>query len=116
MPLIFSYGTLQDEHVQLATFGRTLEGAPDALVGYERVSLTFTDPVLIASSGRAVHANLERSPSRQARVAGTVLILTDSELALCDAYELQARYRRQLLTLESGKQAWVYSFDGNRGQ
>ena len=28
MPLLFSYGTLQLEAVQLSTFGRRLEGAP----------------------------------------------------------------------------------------
>ena len=32
MPLLFSYGTLQQAEVQLATFGRLLQGAPDALV------------------------------------------------------------------------------------
>ena len=31
---LFTYGTLQLEEVQLATFGRVLEGRPDALVGY----------------------------------------------------------------------------------
>jgi hypothetical protein len=30
---LFSYGTLQDEAVQRATFGRTLRGTPDRL-GY----------------------------------------------------------------------------------
>ena len=31
---LFSYGTLQQENVQLATFGRRLEGRPDRLPGY----------------------------------------------------------------------------------
>ena len=114
MPLIFSYGTLQDERVQLSTFGRVLEGAPDSLVGYERLSLTFTDPALIASSGRAEHANLEYKGGRGSRVTGTVFSVTDAELEICDRYEHQARYRRQVVTLESGKQAWVYTFGGQR--
>jgi hypothetical protein len=29
MPLLFSYGTLQQENVQLATFGRLLYGQKD---------------------------------------------------------------------------------------
>src|SRR5689334_5312839 len=32
--LLFAYGTLQQEAVQLATFGRRLEGVEDALPGY----------------------------------------------------------------------------------
>jgi hypothetical protein len=32
---LFSYGTLQQEGVQLATFGRKLEGRPDQLNGYK---------------------------------------------------------------------------------
>jgi len=109
VPLIFSYGTLQEEAVQLSTFGRVLEGAPDSLIGYERVTLTFTDSALIASSGKAVHANLEHSDSKS-RVAGTRLSVTNTELEMCDGYEQRARYRRQLVTLESGNQAWVYTF------
>ena len=35
---LFSYGTLQSEAVQLATFGRRLEGKADRLIGY-RVSM-----------------------------------------------------------------------------
>jgi len=34
MPLLFSYGTLQDEPVQRATFGRKLEGSADGLSGF----------------------------------------------------------------------------------
>ena len=35
MPLVFSYGTLQEERVQLSTFGRLLQGYSDALIGFE---------------------------------------------------------------------------------
>jgi hypothetical protein len=113
---IFSYGTLQEEPVQIATFGRTVDGSPDQLFGYERVSLTLTDPDLVAATGRALHTNLARSSSRDSAVAGTCLNVTDSELELCDRYERLAAYRRQLLALESGKLAWVYTFAGNSGE
>ena len=36
MPLLFSYETLQDEHVQLSLFGRKLVGRKDCLLGYEQ--------------------------------------------------------------------------------
>ena len=35
MPLLFSYGTLQHEEVQVSTFGRKLAGEKDLIVGYE---------------------------------------------------------------------------------
>jgi hypothetical protein len=35
MPLLFSYGTLQEEKVQLSTFGRRLGGQRDELLGFE---------------------------------------------------------------------------------
>ena len=115
MPLIFSYGTLQEAPVQAATFGRKLEGEADTLRGYERVPLTLADPVLIAATGRVLHANLRRASSPDASVAGTCLFVTDRELALCDSYELLANYSRHEATLESGKTAWVYTFAGSNG-
>ena len=33
--LLFSYGTLRQREVQLATFGRELDGYVDAVIGYE---------------------------------------------------------------------------------
>ena len=39
MPLVFAYGTLQDEKVQIAAFGRLLRGHPDELVGFELSSV-----------------------------------------------------------------------------
>lgn len=35
MELLFSYGTLQQKAVQLATFGRELSGTKEVLVGYQ---------------------------------------------------------------------------------
>lgn len=35
MPLLFSYGTLQDDAVQLRTFERLLTGEPDELRGQD---------------------------------------------------------------------------------
>src|SRR4029450_1649201 len=56
MPLLFSYGTLQQEAVQMSPFGRVLHGQPDALVGFEQSLLTIEDPAFVAASGKADHA------------------------------------------------------------
>src|SRR5262249_2435417 len=49
--LLFSYGTLRQPEVQRATFGREIDGSPDAIVGYELDHVTITDPHVIATSG-----------------------------------------------------------------
>ena len=48
---LFSYGTLQDPDVQLANFGRRLDGTSDALPGYRLDWLLITDPQVIEVSG-----------------------------------------------------------------
>jgi hypothetical protein len=52
---LFAYGTLRQSNVQLATFGRLLEGSPDALPGYATAPLAISDPAVVATSGLAVH-------------------------------------------------------------
>jgi len=96
MPLLFSYGTLQHEEVQLSTFGRRLIGAPDVLAGYERSSITIDG---------GSYFTLTRG---NARVPGVVLEVTDAELSKADEYEGDFHYKRVVVTLESGKEAWVY--------
>lgn len=95
MPLIFSYGTLQREDVQMATFGRRLHGQRDELPGFE---LTIADP----------HANVTSNRRSDSRVNGMVFEITDAELAAADKYEQLAAYKRIAATLASGKQIWVY--------
>jgi hypothetical protein len=108
MPLLFSYGTLQQSSVQLSTFGRLFDGHPDELVGYEQSVLRVEDPAFVASSGKADHAIVKWNGRPDSRVPGTVFELTDAELARADAYE-PAGYTRVSATLASGKQAWVYA-------
>ena len=52
---LFSYGTLQQEAVQLANSGRKLEGIPDAVMGYRLSSVQITDPEVVAENGLEVH-------------------------------------------------------------
>ena len=108
MPLLFSYGTLQQEDVQRATFGRLLDGQRDELTGFEPSVVRIEDPQQAAVSGRTHHANLVFNGRADSRVPGTVFEVSDAELAAADDYERPARYERVAVTLASGKEAWVY--------
>lgn len=43
MPLLFSYGTLQQDDIQLATYRRRLDGHRDALVGFQPAVVKIED-------------------------------------------------------------------------
>ena len=53
--LLFSYGTLQQEDVQRAAFGRKLNGMRDALPGWRQELVEITDPDVLAKSGERFH-------------------------------------------------------------
>jgi gamma-glutamylcyclotransferase (GGCT)/AIG2-like uncharacterized protein YtfP len=108
MPLLFSYGTLQQEAVQLSTFGRLLHGQPDELVGFEQSLFKIEDPEFVATSGKSHHAIVKFTGNSESRVRGMVLEMTESELAQADQYE-PAGYKRVSTRLASGKEAWVYA-------
>jgi gamma-glutamylcyclotransferase (GGCT)/AIG2-like uncharacterized protein YtfP len=108
MPLLFSYGTLQQEGVQIAVFGRKLAGERDELVGYERSLVRLEDPRFAGNDDGAFYPIVRFKEGSATRVSGTVLTLSDDDLACADAYE-PAPYKRVAVTLASGKQAWVYA-------
>src|SRR5689334_15325734 len=105
--LLFSYGTLRQSSVQLATFKRKLNGTSDALVGYRLKIIRIDDHDFIISSGTADHRNLEFTGNADDVVEGTVFTVTHAELEQADSYE-PAGYARQLVQLRSGLNAWVY--------
>ena len=107
MPLLFSYGTLQEPEVQQSLFGRRLPGRPDELVGFELGVIEVEDPEFVATSGKARHAIVRFTGRDEHRVRGTALEVTDADLARADEYE-PAGYVRVSTTLASGKPAWVY--------
>ena len=55
MIFLFSYGTLQQREVQLATYGRVLSGTQDMLAGHVLAPLAISDDQVIKISGKAVH-------------------------------------------------------------
>ena len=104
---LFSYGTLQQEDVQLASFGRKLEGMADQLNGYKLGLLEIDDPKVVATSGKTHHPIISRSGSGTDAVIGSVLLVTPAELQQADQYEVAA-YKRHSITLASGTVAWAY--------
>src|SRR5215470_8984287 len=94
---LFAYGTLQTEAVQLATFGRILEGQPDALVGYSLTMIQIEDQDFVAANG-ANQRNLQFTGSASDFVEGTVFTVTKQELEQADVYE-PAEYHRVLVQL-----------------
>ena len=108
MPHLFSYGTLQEDSVQMSTFGRLLEGQQDELPGFEPSLVRIDDPKLAAAIGKTHHANLRFNGRSDSRVRGTVFEITNAELAAADRYEEVAAYKRIAVVLASGKEAWVY--------
>jgi len=104
---LFSYGTLQDKAVQLANFGRELQGSADALSGYEQAWVEITDPEVLATSGKTHHPILRPGSAASAPIPGTVFRITAQELAAADSYEV-ADYKRVCVVLQSGIEAWVY--------
>lgn len=109
MPLLFSYGTLQEPNVQLSTFGRLLEGQRDELPGFEPTLVKIEDPEEAAASGRTHYDNVRFNGRNDSRISGTVFEVTEAELAAADEYEQLAAYKRIEATLVSGKRAWLYA-------
>lgn len=105
---LFSYGTLQLEQVQLATFARILNGKKDRLVGYKLDDLQITDPYVIEVSGKSVHQILIPTGSERDGVDGMVFELNLEELLKADSYEVKD-YKRVRVRLASGEDAWVYA-------
>ncbi len=107
MELLFAYGTLQLETVQIATFGRRLAGTPDTLAAFELVSLTIDDPAVVALSGKATHHMAAFTGRAADQISGTVFAVTPVEIQKADGYEVAA-VKRVAVVLQSGASAWAY--------
>jgi gamma-glutamylcyclotransferase (GGCT)/AIG2-like uncharacterized protein YtfP len=115
MPLLFSYGTLQEESVQQALFQRTLSGQSDELVGFERSFVKINCSSTATASSDRYHVNVVPNGRSDSRVTGRVFEISDSELASADEYEHQDGYKRMTTKLASGKEAWVYAHAASPG-
>lgn len=101
---LFSYGTLRQREVQLATFGRDLVGEPDVLEGYELGTVLIRDPDVISTSGLAEHLILRPG---KGEIDGVAFAVTAEELVAADGYET-SDYKRVETVLRSGRRAFVY--------
>ncbi|PZU66651.1 MULTISPECIES: gamma-glutamylcyclotransferase family protein [Sphingobium] len=108
--LLFSYGTLRLAEVQMALFGRLVEGEPDAMPGYRQRMIEISDPDVIAKSGTRWHPMVEPSEDPEDAVEGTLFRLTEADVASADAYEVD--YVRREVLLRSGRRAFVYGDKG----
>jgi gamma-glutamylcyclotransferase (GGCT)/AIG2-like uncharacterized protein YtfP len=104
---LFSYGTLQQEGVQLATFGRKLDGEPSTLKGYRLLMVQITDQDVIAKSGSAKHPILSYTGNDEDEITGMVFKVSSDEISYADEYEV-GDYKRIKVTLTSGVACWVY--------
>ncbi len=104
---LFSYGTLQYEAVQLANFGRKLNGESDKLPEFELTTLEITDPDVLATSGEKFHPIITYTGNSSHQVTGMVFTITPEELKRADSYEV-SDYKRIQVILASGTSAWVY--------
>ncbi len=107
MEKLFSYGTLQMEHVQKEIFGRKLNGKKDALIGYILSEVKIKDKIVIKNSGTNIHPILKFTGNHSDVIEGTVFEITSSELNQADAYEVE-EYMRVEGNFRSGNKAWVY--------
>ena len=105
--LLFSYGTLQLAEVQVAQFKRLLYAEDDAMPGFAQSMVEITDPEELRQSGQRFHPIVSESGNPADSVACKVFAVTEAELAAADEYEV-ADYKRVLVRLASGRDAWVY--------
>jgi gamma-glutamylcyclotransferase (GGCT)/AIG2-like uncharacterized protein YtfP len=104
---LFSYGTLQLESVQMATFGRLLKGKRDVLTGFEKAPLEIEDQAVISISGKAQHTIAKFTGRASDTISGIVYAVTPEEIEKADKYEVSA-CQRVSVVLQSGTRAWVY--------
>lgn len=93
---LFAYGTLLRPEIQEKLFGRVIHGQRETLPGYRRTLINL---------GGAVYPNIK--PEGTSSVDGQVLLLTARELLAADRYE-GTEFERKRVTLESGREVWVY--------
>ncbi len=104
---LFSYGTLQQDQVQLETFGRYLTGNKDTLPCYALSQIEIKDAEVIRKSNKRFHPIVEYTGNSADKVDGTLFEITDEELVQADSYEVDD-YVRIYETFSSGKSGYVY--------
>jgi gamma-glutamylcyclotransferase (GGCT)/AIG2-like uncharacterized protein YtfP len=94
---LFTYGTLQEEAVQLGVFSRLLTGVQDTLSNHK----------IAVQKVANRYPTLEHTNNGKDKIKGKIYTLSPEELEKADAYEGEA-YERIKITLISGNKAWAY--------
>ncbi len=105
--LLFSYGTLQMEKVQMSTYGRLLSGKSARVNGYRLEMLNITNKDVIETSGLAQHPVAVKTGLKNDFIDGTCFELTGEELYKTDIYE-NSDYLRESTSMDSGESVWIY--------
>lgn len=105
--LLFSYGTLQLESVQLASFNRLLNGSSVRLFKFKTQDLKIENEDVLAKSNQEVHPIAIYTNDESDYIEGMVFEVSEEELAQADSYEVDD-YKRVQVTLETGQKAWAY--------
>jgi gamma-glutamylcyclotransferase (GGCT)/AIG2-like uncharacterized protein YtfP len=104
---LFSYGTLRRDDVQLQLFGRLVKSLPDSLEGYKAEEIENKWDTPGTEGYQPYHLMAVPSGNPDDKVEGSALELSKEELQVADQYEPED-YKRILVTLGSGKKAWIY--------
>ncbi len=76
-------------------------------MGYKIQAIKIMDIAFLENGGDQ-HQNIAiKTNDQDDRIEGTVFEVSEAELVLADKYE-PFNYKRVLVTLESGKSAWIY--------
>ena len=105
--LLFSYGTLQKQKVQLELFGRTLSGTLDVLKGYKLATIEIKDENVLSKSEQKYHLIAVPSNDKKDFIEGIALEVLMEEVLRADEYETED-YKRIKVRLASGRESWVY--------
>lgn len=106
--LVFSYGTLQRDEVQMELFGRVLKGTKDTLNEYKISPIEITDPLFLARGEAAAQNVAVYTGKASDSINGMVFEVTTAELMQADSYE-PSGFRRISVRLASGRYSWLYT-------
>src|SRR4051812_40861622 len=106
--LLFSYGTLQQQKVQLELFGRILKGSKDVLNGYTVDLIEIHDEDFLSTGENNQQKIAIPTGNENDRIEGIAFEVTPEELLLADQYE-PPEYRRIKVVLESQTSSWLYA-------
>lgn len=105
--LLFSYGILQQNELQIEIYERKLSGMEDVLEGYKLEDIQIKDKTVTQKNNKEHYPIAIKTNNKEHCIKGKIFQITTDELFKTDVYEVEG-YKRVLETFKSGKEAWVY--------